>query len=127
MKTTRERFLSVGLLGAGVLAAAVIAVTPKPAEAWWRGGFYVGGPAFFVGPPVVYPPPVVYAPPPVVYTPPPPVVYTPPQAGYAPGPQSAAPSCVAGPYVCPLPPSYNGNGSCSCFDNAGRRIFGQAR
>lgn len=122
--------LATFLGGLGLLAGA------SPAHAWWRGGFYVGGPGPYWGPPVYYPPPVIvappppviYAPPPVTYTPPPPVTYAPPGA-YAPGgyAQSAAQSCVAGPYVCPLPQSFPAGSGCTCFDNAGRRIAGQAR
>ena len=53
------------VLGAATLAALVPLLSPKPALAWWRGGFGVA-----IGVPVVVPPPVVYAPPPVYYAPP---------------------------------------------------------
>ncbi len=118
MPKSRRRRALVATLGAGILVAGIVAV-PRPADAWWRGGFFFGGPTFYVGPPVVYPPPVVFASPPVVYAPPP--------VTYAPGPQSFAQSCVAGPYVCPLPHPFPGGSGCSCFDNTGRRIWGQAR
>jgi hypothetical protein len=115
----RYRRALVATLGAGILAVGMVVAAPSPAEAWWRGGFYFGGPAFYVGPPVFYPPPVVYAQPPVVYAPPP-VTYTP-------APPYSAQSCVAGPYVCPLPRPFAEGSGCSCFDNSGRRIYGQAR
>lgn len=56
--------------GAALCAVAALpALTPTAAHAWWRGGW---GPGVVVtAPPVVYapPPPVVYAPPPVVARP----------------------------------------------------------
>lgn len=57
---------------AALVAAFSIGLAPKPAEAWWRGGWGWGWrPAWGVA--VV--PPVVVAPPPVVYAPP--VAYAP--------------------------------------------------
>jgi hypothetical protein len=65
-----------GLAGAVAMGAVAL---PRPAEAYWgggwRGGFVIG----IAPPPVLVAPPVVYAPPPVVYAPPPPpVAYAPP-------------------------------------------------
>ncbi len=45
-------------IGAAVLGAVV--AVPTAAEAWWRGGVFVGAAPVFVGPPAYYYPPVVY-------------------------------------------------------------------
>jgi len=115
-----------------VLAVIGVAALPSTANAYWRGGVWIGvGPVFPFYPPVVVGPPVVYAAPPVVYAPPaypaypaqPGFAVTPPgfDAPGAPAPQTAAgPSCYAGPYVCP---AYNATpigGACSCPGNNGR-------
>ena len=61
------------MLGAAALAALVPLLAPRPALAWWRGGFGVTIGLPVVPPPVFYaPPPVYYAPPVVAYAPPPP-------------------------------------------------------
>ncbi len=112
------------LFAAALGAMLLIALAPMaPADAWWRGGFFVGIPGpVVVGPPVVYaaPPPVYYAPPPVYFAPPP---------GY-PAPQSyaAAPgrTCYAGNYVCPLAEAYPPGSTCSCPTGRGP-AYGQAR
>lgn len=118
------RTRAVALMTSCSLVAGSVALVPREAAAWWRGGFYYGVAPYWYGPPVVYPPPVVYAPPPVIYAPPP-VTYAPPNAGaYG---QAYAQSCVAGPYVCPLQQASPAGAGCSCFDNGGRRVGGQAR
>ncbi len=70
----------LGLAGVGVT------VMSKPAEAWWRGGFWCCGvgigislPPVVVAPPAYYPPPAYYYPPPAYY--PPPTAYYAPPAG----------------------------------------------
>lgn len=64
-----------------------------------------------------YPPPVYYAPPPVVYAPPP-VYYEAPA-------QSAAGSCYAGPYVCPLNFAVPAGAQCACPGHTGT-VYGRA-
>jgi len=86
------------------LALAGVVAMPGTANAWWRGGPYVGF-GFF-------PPPVVVAPPPV-YAPAP--SYTPAQAGQG---------CYAGAYVCPLEHATPVGSPCSCPANNGR-VAGQ--
>ena len=115
------RYTAVGAavaIGLGLLAA------PGTAHAYWRGGFFFGGP-IVIGP--VLPPPVYY-PPPVVYAPPPPVVYSPPGYAQPGGPATAesAPSCYAGAYVCPLQYAVPAGANCSCYSNQGRPIPGRA-
>ena len=70
------------LRGAALAILAGAAVLPSSAQAWWRGGVFIGGP-IVVGPPVVaYPQPYAY--PPAYYAPGyPPAYYAP---GYAPPP-----------------------------------------
>jgi hypothetical protein len=117
----RPRVAALGILALGSVALA------SPAHAWWRGGVVVGvaPPPFYFGPPVYYPPPpVVYAPPPVVYAPPGPAYGAP--GVYSP-PPGFAQSCYAGPYMCPLTQSFPAGSACSCPDNYGRRVYGQAR
>lgn len=61
----------MGLTGLAA-AAAIAAMLPSGANAYWVRGYW--RPGFVVGvapPPVVYAPPVAYAPPPFVYAPPP--------------------------------------------------------
>jgi hypothetical protein len=109
------------------LLVAAAAALPGTANAWWRGGLWIG-----VAPvvPFYYPPPVVYAPPPVFYAPPP-VVYDPNAAAAA---AAAAParrlapsgSCGAGAYVCPLDEPLAPGTPCSCPANRGR-VSGYAR
>jgi len=121
--------------GAAFVALATVAM-PSPARAWWRGGVVIGLPVF-VGPPAV-----VVQQPPVVYAPGPPVIYAPPQAqgqwqgqgqgqwqgqGSPPGGYSSAqaPSCYAGPYVCPMAQAAPAGSSCACNDNNGQLAYGQ--
>ena len=64
VKTKRMASIAavLGLAAVGVMAA------PHNANAWWRGGVWIAGPAVvYAPPPVYYAPPVVYAPPPVAY------------------------------------------------------------
>jgi hypothetical protein len=112
----------VGLLALAV--AALAALAPKPAAAWWRGGVVIGLPPVFVGPPVVVaPPPVVYAPPgdpsaaypPAAY----PAAAAPP--GYAAGPGR---TCAAVAYICPLDAPRPVGSPCSCPTNSGGRAGG---
>jgi hypothetical protein len=111
------------LLPLPVIAAAAL---PLRAEAYWRGGVWVGGAI-----PVYPPPPVIVAPPPVYYPPPtyyPPPVYAPPT--YSPpaygGPPPPGAACYAGPYVCRLDrPTPVGN-ACAC-DAGGSQVWGRAR
>lgn len=104
--------------------SAVLA--PSPAQAWWRGGVWVGvAPPLYYAPPYYPPPPVYYAPPPpVYYAPPPPVVYTPPNF-YAAPQQQYSQSCYAGPYTCPLQRPAPAGSACSCPSNQGR-AYGRA-
>ncbi len=116
-------------LGAGV-ALAALAVAP-PAQA--RVGVFFGfAPPLWAPPVFYYPPPVYYPPPPVWYTPPPlppwyvprpPVTYSPPAY---PRRSSAAATCYAGAYVCPMETRVAIGTTCWCSDNAGGRAFGRA-
>jgi hypothetical protein len=116
------------LLGCAAFAiAAGATLLPAPAQAWWRGGVFIGVPPVVVGPPVVaYPPPYYpypYAYPPAAYAPAyPPPAYPPPpdQAQQSQPPQmsQAQPpygtTCYAGVYVCPAPGATRVGSGCSC-------------
>lgn len=120
--------LSGPVLASYVIATAVsgAVLTPRAAEAWWRGGFYVGIPGpVVVGPPVVYaPPPAYYAPPPDYYAPAPgysapPSSYPglPPYSGSSPPAYAGGHpgrTCYAGGYTCPLDPNFPVGSGCSC-------------
>lgn len=114
------RKLSFTLLA---LLAAGAALLPAPAQAWWRGGVWVGVAPIPFPVPFYAPPPVYYAPPPVFVAPPPPVVFDPSQ-----GQQTAQAgfSCAAGAYVCPLEQPLQPGTPCSCPGNRGR-VSGYAR
>jgi hypothetical protein len=111
------------ILGGTMFAAA-------PAQAWWRGGVWIGVPPVVVGAPAYYPP---YYYPPAYY--PPYGYYPPPAYPYPAGPQSVpAPqtqsqtttttqtntqvaygsTCYAGVYVCPAPGSTAIGAGCAC-------------
>ncbi len=65
------RFKRQALATAAVLGGIALSVAlASPANAWWRGGFFIGVPGPFVVAPPLYAPPPVYATPPV-YAPPP--------------------------------------------------------
>ena len=102
--------------------AALLAplLAPGAAQAYWRGGVFIGVPFFYPPPPVYVPPPVYYAPPPVYY-PPPPVAYAPPPA-FQPGPGR---TCFAGGYTCPLGGDFPPGASCSCPTGRGS-AYGRA-
>ena len=119
------------LLAAAGLGLLGVAALPSEAQAYWRGGVWigVGGAPFYYAPPPVYvPPPVYYAPPPVVYAPPGYAEQTPGYAEQAPGyagppPANDAPpsqataygyTCYAGNYTCRLPASGPVGATCSC-------------
>jgi hypothetical protein len=112
------RVVALGAVALGALAIA----HPKPAEAWWRGGYWYGPP---IPPPVYYAPrPYYAAPPPVYYAPPPPPpVYYPPPASYGPGP--TARSCYASPVVCPMEVPRPIGVGCYCSDGPGGRVWGR--
>lgn len=122
------------LAGAAVLGClALSAGLASPANAWWRGGFFIGVPGPFVFAPPVYAPPRVYAPPPM-YAPPPvysqpgesppegyqesPDAYAEPPAGYPEYPEAQEPS--AGYPQAPEQYGQSGNTAQSCF--AGRYV-----
>lgn len=65
---------------ASVITVCLILLSAHPAEAYWRGGVWIG-----VGPVLPYMPPPVYAPPPMIYVPPP-TFYPPPYAPVYPQP-----------------------------------------
>ncbi len=126
------RNLRFAALAALVVGAALL--LPGTANAWWRGGVWIGVPLPYVVPPPVYyaPPPVAYGAPPVVYDPNAPQVYDPNVQGQYQGqypgqPQMAsAGSCAAGAYVCPLDTPLQPGTPCSCPANRGR-VSGYAR
>ena len=117
------------------LAALVVAASfmaPVAAQAWWRGGVWIGVPPVVVAPPAYY-----YPPPPAYYPPPYPGYYAPPAYTPAPPPdqqgqyegapapqgneqaqaQSNAPygaMCYAGVYNCAAPPNTRVGSVCSC-------------
>ena len=116
-----------------VLATA--ALLPSQAQAWWRGGVFIGLPPVVVAPPVPAYPPAYYPPP--YYAP---GYYAPPSAPYygyaepsAPAPQQTpapelsqndrssgqydAPygsTCYAGVYTCAAPSQARVGTGCSC-------------
>lgn len=113
--------------GAAVLAAAVVTLAiPQNADAWWRGGVFMGiSPAPFVWGPHYWGPryyaPYYYAPPVVAYPPP---IYAPPPA-YVPAPsystpRASGPACYAGQYVCPLARPAPAGADCTCPSEGGR-------
>lgn len=124
--------------------AAVLGALPGQASAhgwggrgWGYGrgwGFGIGiglAPAFVPGP-YYYPPPVYYAPPA-----PPPGYYSPYPGYIAQIPASQAPaqnssataaqSCNAGSYVCPMEISVPVGARCYCRGNDGERVYGSAQ
>lgn len=116
------------LLAVGALVAATVA--PLSAQAWWRGGFFIGAP-IVVAPPAYYYPPY-YAPPgyyPPAYYPPAPA-YTPiPQDSQAKASQANVPygsTCYAGFYVCRAQPSTHVGTGCSC-PGLGAPSYGSVR
>ncbi len=120
--SAKSRALAVAtLLAAPALLVATL--TPSPARAWWRGGFFIGVPPVVVAPgPVGYPyyyPPAYYPPYPAYY---PPAAYYPPPAAPAPAQPQAqgsgkiayGASCFAGVYQCAAP-AYSPIGQgCTC-------------
>ena len=123
---TGRTFAVAALLAGAAFAATTL--TPSPARAWWRGGFFIGVPPVVVAPgPVAYPP---YYYPPAYYPPYYPGAYYPPAGYYPPPPAPAAQApvaqgqqntriaygatCFAGVYQCAAP-SYTPIGQgCSC-------------
>ncbi len=109
-------------LAAGSALACVMLV-PATAQAWWRGGFFFGGPVIVGAPIVPYPTPYYYPPAyygPGYYQPPyPPAAYAPPPA-QTPAPQLSqaetpfGSTCYAGVYVCPAPAQSHVGTGCSC-------------
>ncbi len=112
------RFLAASACCLAVLAPVLV---PSPAQAWWRGGFFVGAP-FYYPPPVYYPPPPVYYPPPPVYYAPPPAAYVAPGTAYAAQPGR---TCFAGSYTCPLGANVPAGAGCSCPTGRGN-AYGRA-
>jgi hypothetical protein len=117
----RWRALSLPALVAG---AAMLASTP--ANAWWRGGVWIGVPPVVIGAPAYYPPAYYpYAPyyyPPYYYGPPPAQTPVPP-AQTTPAPQhqssNSAPVaygaiCHAGFYTCAAAPQSPVGTGCAC-------------
>jgi hypothetical protein len=127
------------------LASAVIlggaAFISAPAQAWWRGGFFIGVPPVVVAPapyPYYYPPayyPPAYYPPGYAYPP----YYGPapqaqpqaqPQASQAPAQNHAqvayAAMCYAGVYQCAAPAYTPVGQTCSC-PALGAPSFGTAQ
>ena len=110
----RWRALSLSVLAVG---AAVLAT---PANAWWRGGVWIGVPPVVVAPPAYYPPayypyypyPPYYAPPAAYYPP----AQTPvPQAqGTANGAVAYGAMCYAGVYNCAAAPKSPIGSGCTC-------------
>ncbi len=121
----------VGALAcAAVIGGLMVAATP--AQAWWRGGVWIGVPPIVVGAPAYYPAYPYYYPPyypyayPPAYYPPPPAY---PQSQAQPAPQSQGAqsqaqashqqvaygsTCYAGVYVCAAPGNTPVNAGCSC-------------
>ena len=125
-KWANKRHLGV-LAGAAALGCMMVAATP--AQAWWRGGVFIGLPPVVVGPPLYtpyyyppyYPYAVPYYPPPVVYAPP----ASAPQAST--GKQiSYGTTCYAGVYVCAAPGNTAVGAGCSC-PGWGAPSFGSVR
>jgi hypothetical protein len=119
----RWRALSLPALAAG---AAMLASTP--ANAWWRGGVWIGVPPVVVGAPAYYPPayyPPAYYPyyyPPYYYGPPPAQTPVPP-AQTTPAPQNQSSTsapvaygaiCHAGFYSCAAAPQSPVGSGCAC-------------
>ena len=129
------------------MLAAVTLTGAMAGEAHARIFIGVGIPLFvppiyaapYYYPPYYYAPPSVYAPPGNTFN------YTPPSAqpqslapprtssggyapsgGYTPSTGSAAQSCQAGAYVCPLVEDTPRGGACACPGHNGQQIRGQA-
>ena len=104
-------------LAALMLVTVSAIVSPSPAQAWWRGGLWVGvAPPLYFAPPVYVPPPVYYAPPPMAYAPPPFYVSPPPRYSS---------TCYAGVYTCPMQSAGPLGTPCSCPAERGR-AYGRA-
>jgi hypothetical protein len=128
---------SLLLRTAALAALAGAALAPAPAQAWWRGGVFIGVPPVVVAPPIYgYPAPYYY--PPAYYPP----AYYPPAYTAAPAypqgqsyaqaqpqgqaqqqqqqPQMSQPdtpiggTCYAGVYVCAAPAQTHVGTGCSC-------------
>jgi hypothetical protein len=112
---SRWRALSLPVLAVG---AAMLAT---PADAWWRGGVWIGVPPVVVAPPAYYPPayypyyPYPYYAPPAAYYPP---AQTPvPQAQSdtaSHGPVAYGAMCYAGVYNCAAAPKSPVGSGCTC-------------
>ncbi len=115
------------MVALALLAIAGATAISSPAQAWWRGGLWIGVPPVVIAP-GYYPPPSYYPPPPYYYAPPPAPYYPPPapQADNQPPPkgaadksQSASPvaygaTCYAGVYVCQAKAYTPIGQTCSC-------------
>ena len=138
-----RKFLALGVLG--MVTAGVLAQPASAHGGWgggwgggwhggwgggWRGGWGVSvgiAPFYAVPPYYYYPPPAYYAPP--AYYPPPAGYYS-PYPGYiaqTPTAGTAAQSCNAGPYVCPMEVTVPAGARCYCTGNDGRRVYGSAQ
>ena len=124
------------LLRAALLALAG-ATLPAAAQAYWRGGYFIGVPGVYVAPPpYAYYPPAYYPP---AYFPPagyPPAYYPPPGTGAPPAsfaaPLPASPSstdspplppgqaCFAGAWICPLDQPTPIGSPCACSAGGGK-------
>lgn len=113
---------------AALCAAAVGPAMAAPPPAHAASVFFGFGPPVYYAPPAYYPPPLYYPPPPAYYPPPPPQYYTPPPPPYAPPPRqtSAATTCYAGAFVCPMESQVSIGTTCWCPNNAGGRTYGRA-
>jgi hypothetical protein len=116
----------VGAIACAALLGGLVFAAP-PAQAWWRGGVWIGVPPVVIAPPVYAPyyyPPAYYPYYPPAYYPPAPAYAPPagapqstpvPQADSNSGGQVAyGATCYAGVYVCQAPGNTPVNASCSC-------------
>jgi hypothetical protein len=108
-----------------IAALLLAAGVPRPAAAWWRGGFYVPFPPVVVAPPVVpyaYPYGYPYAPPPGYY-PPPAMAYV--ERGQSQPVAAPAPlACHAPGTICAIEQPMAPGQRCYCTTQAGRS-YGQ--
>ena len=128
--TPAPRLRPLILRTAALAALAGAALVPATAQAWWRGGVFIGIPPVVVAPPIYgYPAPYYYPPayyPPAYYPPPP--AYPQGQSYAEAQPQPQQPqqqqmsrpdtpigsTCYAGVYVCTAPAQTHVGTGCSC-------------
>ncbi len=120
-RASQDRLSKIGRALAVTALVAGTAFIAKPADAWWRGGVWIGLPPVVVGP--AYYPPYPYYPyypyyPPGYYAPPPAAPALQAQGNAAPAEPGKTVAygtvCHAGVYSCPAPYYTPIGKTCAC-------------